>query len=869
MASLSYTECEIDTGTLQSQAETFQELHAKISGRSGEFSTITEPVATHFEGLVGEGLKSVAAENQEAWSSAMMACYHAYGMVQKVITDVEWYENRIEEIKADLATALGSSPSTGDETENASLRNAIVVSHNEMATEAWEKLETRCEATEERLREGPTPDNIKELIEAGHLGENIAYYTTSDVDYFYFDGSAGENVAWAIKNAALNGGLENEEFLEEQLSIIAAMVALAARKQEDGEQLTEEELAFLEALNGELDIAGSESTFTRTEEIDGEYLSTIRSINESDWLTGDQKERISELLGGALLASTNEEIGGSYESLPESLQDVVEGPMPSDFNGTNDDSQGLAEWTADVETLAELLGSTGDGVQGGVEFSATVTTTFGHVIGQAGESLELSAAVETSEVSIGQLLEVAMRNEDANYTVLVGETPGPGSDVFEHPIYGEVGLDEIINSLYTYEWEDGGKSITGLTDWIVDYEMSGDTTEDRMATRAAFELISTMTDEPLRTQLQGTGNEVNGNVDAAFTEYNNYLAASLNNVYIVNIDDFAMFPDPQGGSVEDRWGLMSVDDLDRNPLHENDDIALFLSQDTKRDFLQILLANDELAPNILAATSSYETELIGFALTGSGDWQYELDGIEGDTGSEAKDLGQRAGMLRNLVSEAIVQELHDRGATESEARAELAQKWMTGYEVAKIAATDIAGAGEHGLPGTIVNIVMELAKEDVKSSFVEQAEEQINDNYSDGSSAEWMFENDAELSRMLRLQALNYAVENGFISEDSLPSDLNDPTSNGEGLPRDPGVWGEGAPANDRLMERLLYALEKGDAPIEDFNGSGVRINPFGDDVESTIEDFQDGYGSHHESLSDLFRAAEEVAEARKENPKD
>ncbi|WP_435110839.1 hypothetical protein [Nocardiopsis synnemataformans] len=42
-----------------------------------------------------------------------------------------------------------------------------------------------------------------------------------------------------------------------------------------------------------------------------------------------------------------------------------------------------------------------------------------------------------------------------------------------------------------------------------------------------------------------------------------------------------------------------------------------------------------------------------------------------------------------------------------------------------------------------------------------------------------------------------------------------------------------------------------------------------GGDVESTIEDFQDGYGSHHESLSDLFRAAEEVAEERKENSKD
>lgn len=159
------------------------------------------------------------------------------------------------------------------------------------------------------------------------------------------------------------------------------------------------------------------------------------------------------------------------------------------------------------------------------------------------------------------------------------------------------------------------------------------------------------------------------------------------------------------------------------------------TEETKRDFLQLLLENDDLAPNILAATSSYEAELMGFALTGSGDWDYHVDdGIEGDTDSEAKNLGLQAGTLRNLVSEAIVQELYDREVTGQEARDELAQKWMTGYEVAKIAATDVAGSGKSNVPGTVANIIMEVAKEDVKNSFVEKSEKQIHDNYADGSS---------------------------------------------------------------------------------------------------------------------------------------
>lgn len=253
MSKLTYKECLIDVGVLGTHAEDFQELHAKISGRAGEFGTIAKPVSTHFGGLVGESLKGVATENHEAWSSSMMACIHAYGIIQKVISDVEWYEEEIESIKADLASALGALPSTGDELEDASIRNAAVIHYNELADEAWRKLEKRCETTEERLGEGPTPENIQELIAAGHIGSNLAYATTEDIDYFYFEESDAVTMANFFKTAVEGHG-GSIDALDGQLVLLNALVLKALQAQQNGEKLSDNEIDFLEALFAELEI---------------------------------------------------------------------------------------------------------------------------------------------------------------------------------------------------------------------------------------------------------------------------------------------------------------------------------------------------------------------------------------------------------------------------------------------------------------------------------------------------------------------------------------------------------------------------------------------------------------------------------------
>jgi hypothetical protein len=94
--------CQIDRGAVTSARDMFSEVHAKISGRSGEYNTITEPVGFSFSELIAEELFCEIKENKEAWRSAMMACTHAFGVLDKINLDVKVYDDKIEELQTDL-----------------------------------------------------------------------------------------------------------------------------------------------------------------------------------------------------------------------------------------------------------------------------------------------------------------------------------------------------------------------------------------------------------------------------------------------------------------------------------------------------------------------------------------------------------------------------------------------------------------------------------------------------------------------------------------------------------------------------------------------------------------------------------------------
>ncbi|WP_160050649.1 MULTISPECIES: hypothetical protein [unclassified Nocardiopsis] len=812
MSRLSYTECEIDTGALIGHKEAFQELHAKISGRSGEFGTIAQPVSVHFEGLVGEGLKTVATQNQEAWSSAMMACIHAYGVVQKVIEDVKWYEDEIEAIKLALTVALGSMPSTGDDDDDASLQAAIVEEHNGQAREAWQKLETKCEDTEEQLREGPTPGNIQELIAAGYIGGDIAYYTTGDVDYFYYEESDAITMANFFKTAA-EGYEGSLDALDSQVALLNALVLRALTAQQKGEELSDNEIEFLEALFAELQIEENQVGQLNGESTPQDFLTFIETLNNSEHIDGQTKGDINRNLANTMLFLSDEDLGGGMEKLPQDVRDLMEIPDFPGVNSLNHDSDlpgfmdDYSDWGVPFATLSTFLDSAGPGVQGGTEFSTTL-------MGAVAATLEIPYfAGEPSDEHFQTIIEVASRNEEANHIIITGED-FEGNAFQHHESHGDLTPEKILETFYTHSWEDGGAAVGGITDWISSYKEHGTDEEQDHAGFAAHALIEILTaeDDEGNNVFRDTGNKGGGDYELAVTEINPALAESLASVYLSYLDDFSI--DTSDSGYEEVGG----DREDLYLFHENGDKALLLPNEMRQDFLQLLVANEELSPNIIAATESQERRIIEAFLT--------HPNVGDRVGGEA------AADLRTMLDNALIQEYVDRKQTIDEARNSANNQWQTGYNVFTAVATGLGG-GYSNPVGIGAEVIIKILEQPMKDYVGDLVNENIQFDYIEDLEQRFM-ESDAEIRNHANLQLLDVMVGMELIDMETLEEEgvLIQEEDGTMRLPATTADWSTGASGYMSAVEKIIASTS--------FENDGR--------VDAYVRDFMEFYGP------DLYR---------------
>lgn len=802
MSKLTYKECLIDVGVLGTHAEAFQELHAKISGRAGEFGTIAKPVSTHFGGLVGESLKGVATENHEAWSSSMMACIHAYGIIQKVISDVEWYEEEIESIKADLASALGALPSTGDELEDASIRNAAVIHYNELADETWRKLEKRCETTEERLGEGPTPENIKELIAAGHIGDGVAYATTGDIDYFYFEESDAITMANFFKTAVEGYG-GSIDALDGQLALLNALVLKALQAQQNGDKLSDNEIDFLEALFAELEIEEN-----RVEQLGGEttpqdFLYFIDLLNESEYIDSQIKEDINRNLANSMLLLSDENIGGGIDRLPEDVKKTVTGPTFGESFYPE-----MLEWHDNYILLSDLLGSSGPGVMGGVEFSVELAASSARMLDYADRG-------DMEEKHFNTVIDVVSRNDKANYVLLTGENPD-GSPYELHQDNQSMVPKIFLEEMYSYEWKDKGESVGKFTDWIISSREFGSSDEVDMAGEAAHSLITILTEVGgEENEFFNTGKKVDGNVDASVAELNPSLADSLANIYISFIDDFTLDHHQDGYQeiFDHKSGSL--------PFHIPGDKVLLLPVEVREKFMQLLVANEDISPKVLAATESQE-------------WSITKETFKNpDLGAQSG--GATAANLREMMTNAIIQEHLDRTGDIEEAREAAKKKWEAGYGVFSTLVGDkISG-------GAVTSIATDIIDDILKTEYMEFAESKIKNKIPDayyledeeGTRTEAgdfiLYDPQSEVNHAT-LQIANVFFEMGLIDPDNLKEEhllITDPQGN-ERLPITTQEW-DGVNAKVDALRNIIS-----EASIE-----GTSL---GDDVSKYITEYEWAY---------------------------
>lgn len=620
MTSLIYKECEIDPGQLLAYQRAWENLHGRISGRSNEFGTITKPVSLNFSGLIGEELRATAEENQGAWSSSMMACNHAYGVISKVHGDILWYKSRIEEIKEGLNWSMRySGPSTQDDIDN------ILNQHNELAAEAWRELERRCEGSEDMLREGPTPENIHALTEAGYLPGSAGYYTTGDLDYYYITNDDAETFLAHVKEGMRNGYEGSLEGLEFSLALLNNVIGRGLTAQDRGEYLSGNEMNFLETIFDSL----SENPDPR---VGPDFMGFLSGMNGNEHLSESLKSELNRSLSNAILVLSNENLGGGYDKLPEDVREIADGIEFTNVSDAHGIPGMIKEWQSGFIQLTDFLGNSGPGVLGGTEFSVTLMGTTMNHLHYAGEP----GYGPITDERFGTALDVASRNRESNYIMLTGEYPD-GAAYEHHENHPHVTPERFIERLYTFDWQDDGRQVRGITDWIDEYQASEDPERNRMGSDAFLALVDTITSEEMQEALSQTGHEVEDEDsevtwrDVSFTQLNPEIADSFADLFLANIE---VMESPAGFNITDS-GEMIVESIENGYNRHGD---LRLDPATRLVFTEYIMGSEEAAIRIHSA-SSFRTD----------------EGMADYFGSYPPDPSQarESGILRGLIETAL------------------------------------------------------------------------------------------------------------------------------------------------------------------------------------------------------------------------
>ncbi|SIO85022.1 hypothetical protein [Nocardiopsis sp. JB363] len=523
------TPCEIDTGKLDQAADDMLEIVGRITGKSGDLESLFTAAALEFSDLIAENLQSTANENHSAWTSALTTCWHVWGVVTKWSGDVERYKARIASLQEEWDAAVGNNFGfPEDDAGGIEARRALAGALNDRAQGHWETLEGEAEDNSDNLKGGPTVSNLRELVDSGVLGF-AAYNSTRQIMYYPSTFDTGTRDAENMADY-LTGEKELDDEYYRLLEQLAALTALAAEAKRNGEHPRGYELEYLEEFYASLE-----------EEVEGGVVELPGQFDDEN-LSDEQREQALGTLGDGLLVLSDEAVGGGYDSVPASIQYVLEGP---DFS-TDQSGRGalniLQNWRDQAEGLGELLVHSDETLEGGAEFSARVIDTVSREVDRI-SNLATSHTQDDNDMSI--LLDVATRNDDANYALLTGEYPeGVDVDLPWEGSSADSRREKALEHLYTHEWGDDGAAVRKITDWIADGPAAGDDdTEGEHRETALMALMELMVDSEFEDSLFNTGSHVDdGDVtwhNVSASHLNSELADSFADIFIAFQDDFA------------------------------------------------------------------------------------------------------------------------------------------------------------------------------------------------------------------------------------------------------------------------------------------------------------------------------------------
>ncbi|QVQ53874.1 hypothetical protein J4H86_09255 [Spiractinospora alimapuensis] len=526
-------------------------------------------MAIQFSDVVRDDISAEADYDESKWQEASWVLSFGAAIADSWADEVEEYEDKAAEILAEYTAQLNDlrqngyleyaqvgqqclvDPPTGYERFTTSLLDdleqfnswrddrarQIISQYQGKVKEAKDALVEVGEECVRKLQRGPDHDlTVRQLVDSGHLG-----WAAFNIQGPAADPPLPVNADYGTRAAAdLHEYLSGERPLDDRYhEILAAVLAVSAKAkylQSEDDQMSRHDAdpnvsRYLDNNLRSAEILFLESFYAGIEDsVDGGVLGMHSEVWDVTGLKHgwehDQLEGLFGVMGNGLLVLSNEELGGSYVYLPESVRNTVESQGAPGGSGPSD----YRDWVHDATMLNGLLGRADTDLRGGQEFSANLTTSIGHNLNRIDNDVPLNGETMAS------LLDVSTRNDDANYRIL--------SDQHDHPVFDQNA--NALKGLFTFDWKDDGEAVSGLLDWIPDAAASDDESARDRAGEAALELIRMITvnddrnDALLHTGIAVPDDDGVLQPDASFARVNPEIASHLGDVALAYLYDFGL-----------------------------------------------------------------------------------------------------------------------------------------------------------------------------------------------------------------------------------------------------------------------------------------------------------------------------------------
>ena len=463
------------SGLIKADADEFERLRMRVLGQSEDLGESFDSGASAFTDGIGWSIHTASEEEIQHWRDVagaveFCACVTrqwgdhvlTFNLERNALIS-EW--NEFKEAKEALIpdkyveqTITDSYPEAdflglGDGARARELYEALLdklENLNDRAQDNYETLQDNGDECGDMLREGPTPENVRLLMESGHA--NWFFYNLDPEQYAPpIDLSPDMADDWAEQLEEYWSGEREMDDNYESLMLIMGMLASRARMAQEGiGDITEDEMAILENFYSALEEARA----------DQGGVVGFPDYLPPQGMDQEEADRVMGIIGDGLIMLSNEDFGGGYDLLPASVRHTA--------NGYFLDPEYLSEeWVGDMRNLAKIFEHVDASMSPGEALGGALHTSIGVYFADGGP------VNFDYDGFFSEILEIAYRNEDLNLSLLDGSFEHPSVEDPSSITIGGENIDDMedlitktMSSLYSHDWDDDGKAMSLLTEWI-------------------------------------------------------------------------------------------------------------------------------------------------------------------------------------------------------------------------------------------------------------------------------------------------------------------------------------------------------------------------------------------------------------------